>query len=87
MKVIPKTRRAHYNWYLRDVSTTIDIYVSITITGSIPLLVNYQSSRDIVRPVVSAPVLTWSIRYINYWNLQFQNNVIMIKTQVLLHQV
>jgi hypothetical protein len=30
--------------------------------------------------------LTWFIRYINYWNLQFLNNVIINKTKVLLRQ-
>jgi hypothetical protein len=32
----------------------------------------------------SVSVLTWFITYIYYWNLQFSNNVIIIKTKVLL---
>ena len=35
-------------------------------------------------PVVSASTLTWFIRYIYYWNLQFLKNEIIIKTKVLL---
>jgi hypothetical protein len=40
--------------------------------------------EGITRLVVSASVLTWFIRYIFYWNLQFINNVIINKTMVLL---
>ena len=36
--------------------------------------------------VVSASTLTWFIRYIYYWNLQFLNNIIIKKTKVLLPQ-
>jgi hypothetical protein len=35
--------------------------------------------EDIIHPVVSVSTLTWFIRYIYYWNLQFINNVIIIK--------
>ena len=35
-------------------------------------------------PVVSVWTLTWFIRYIHCWNLQFLNNVIINKTKVLL---
>jgi hypothetical protein len=45
------------------------------------------SPRGIIRPVVSASALTWFIRYIYYWNLQFLNNVNVNKTKVLLPQV
>ena len=38
----------------------------------------------IIRPVVSASALTWFIRYIYYWNLEFLNNVIIHKTKALL---
>ena len=55
----------------------------ITVTGSIPLLVEWG---DIIRPVVSILAQAWSIRYIYYWNLQFLNNAIIIKTKVLLPQ-
>jgi hypothetical protein len=43
--------------------------------------------EGIIRPVVSASGLTWFIRYIYFWNLQFLNNVIINKTKVLLPQV
>jgi uncharacterized membrane protein YwzB len=42
-------------------------------------------SEDIIRPVVSVSALTWFI-IICYWNLQFLNNEIIIKTKVLLQQ-
>jgi len=35
--------------------------------------------EEIIHPVVSVSVLTWFIRYIYYWNLQFLNNVIILK--------
>ena len=43
--------------------------------------------EGIIRLVVSASVLTWFIRYIFYWNLQFINNVIINKTMVLIPHV
>ena len=42
--------------------------------------------EGIIRPVVSVSALTWVIRYIYYWNLQFLNNVIINKTKILLPQ-
>jgi hypothetical protein len=63
--------------------TKFDFYVLITITRLIPLLVDYQSPEVIILPVVSASSLTWFIRYIYYWNVQFLNNVIMIKKKLL----
>ena len=39
-----------------------------------------------IHPVVSASELTWFIRYIYYWKLQFLTNVILNKTKVLLPQ-
>jgi hypothetical protein len=51
------------------------------------LLVDYLLVPEgIIHPVVSAKALTWFIRYIYYWNLQFLNNVIINKTKVLLPQ-
>jgi hypothetical protein len=41
-------------------------------------------SEIIICPVVSVSALTWFIRYMYHWNLQFLNNVIIIKTKVLL---
>jgi hypothetical protein len=40
--------------------------------------------EDIIPPVVRISALTWFTRYIHHWNLQFLNNVIIIKTKVLL---
>ena len=37
--------------------------------------------EGIIRPVVSASELTWFIRYIYYWNLQFLNNAIFNQTK------
>ena len=42
--------------------------------------------NGIIRPVVSVSAMTWFIRYIYYWNLQILDNVIFIKTNVLLPQ-
>ena len=42
--------------------------------------------EGIIHPVVSTSELTWFIRYIYYWNLQFLHNAIINKTQVLLPQ-
>ena len=36
-------------------------------------------AEGIIGPVVSVLALTWFIRYIYYWNLQFLNNIINIK--------
>ena len=58
--------------------TCIQSYWVDTVAGE--LLV----PEAIIHPVVSA--LTWFIRYVYYWNLQFLNNVIIIKTKVLLPQ-
>jgi hypothetical protein len=46
----------------------------------------YISPEGIIRPVVSASVLTLFIRYIYYWDLHFLNNIIINKTNVLLPQ-
>ena len=40
----------------------------------------------IIRPGVSASPLTWFIRYIYYWMLQFLRNVIIIKPNIVLPQ-
>jgi len=42
--------------------------------------------EGIIRPVVSVLTLTWFIRNVCYLNLQFLNNVITIKSKVLLPQ-
>ena len=43
--------------------------------------------KGIIRPAISVSTLAWFMRYIYYWNLQFINNVIIIKTNVLLPHV
>jgi hypothetical protein len=40
----------------------------------------------IIHPVVNVSRLTLLMRYPYYWNLQFLNNTIIIKTKVLLSQ-
>jgi len=42
--------------------------------------------EGVIRQMVSASALTWFIRYISYWNLQFLNNVVINKTKVPLPQ-
>jgi hypothetical protein len=43
------------------------------------LILRILVSEGIIHPVVSALALTWFIRYIYNWNLQFLNNVIILK--------
>jgi hypothetical protein len=69
----------------------IDINFSIIILSDIYDWVNTSAGgvfvpQGIIRPVISASALTWFIRYIYYWNLQFLNNVIINKTKALLPQ-
>jgi hypothetical protein len=69
----------------------IDINFSVIISSDIYDWVNTSAGgvlvpESIIRPVVSASALTWYIRYIYYWKLQFLNNVIINKTKVLLPQ-
>jgi hypothetical protein len=58
----------------------LDIFIIYTSDGG--LLV----PESITRPVVSVSSLVWFIRYIYNGHLQFLNNVIIIKTKVLLPQ-
>ena len=68
----------------RVVGTTFDIYVFITITGSIPLLVDYYSPKV---SSISQRFGTDMLYYIYLLlKLQFLNKVIRVKTKVLLHQ-
>jgi len=62
----------------RVVRTKFDNYHWVDTSGGGVLV-----SGEIIRTVVNVSVLTWFIRYIYYWNLQFQNNAIIIKTKVL----
>ena len=68
------------------MSTNFDIYVFNHYhwfdTSASGLLV----PEGMIRPEVSASALTWFVRYIYYGNLQFLNNVIINKTEVLLPQ-
>ena len=79
--------------------TKFDIYVLITVTaggllvpeGIIRHVVSVSAGgllvpEGIIHLVVSDSILTWFIRYIYYWNLQFLNHVIINKTKVLLPQ-
>ena len=59
--------------------------LKMTIMVAFCLLILFTSSC-IICPVVSVLGLTWFIRYIYYWNLQVLNNVIIIKSKVLLPQ-
>ena len=68
----------------RVMRTNFDIYVFIT--GSVPLLVDYQSSQGIIRPVFSASALSLVIINIYCCNMQFLNNVIINKTKHFLPQ-
>ena len=83
------TYRIEYLFFPMDC---IDINFSVIISSDIYDWVNTSSGgvfvpQGIIRPVVSASALTWFIRYIYYWNLQFLNNVIINKTKVLFPEV
>jgi len=73
MNVIPEARHAQSIGYLLCYH-----YHLVGTSAEVP--------ENIIRPVVSASKLTWSIRYIHYWNLQFLNNVIINQYKVLLPQ-
>ena len=65
---------------LKDVRYLCCYYYHwVEISSGAPLV-----TESIISPVVSVSTLTWFIRYIYYWNMQFLNNVIMIKTNILL---
>ena len=69
----------------------IDINFSVIVSSDIYDWVNTSAGgvlvpESIIGPVVNASALTWFIRYIYCWNLQFLNNVIINKTKVLLPQ-
>ena len=74
MKVIPEMCCAHLIWYLR-------FYYYHWVDTSVGELLVPEGN---ICPVVSASALTWFIRYIHYWYLQFLNNVIINKTKILL---
>ena len=80
------------NEYLLFPMDCIDINFSVIISSDIYDWINTSAGgvlvpESIIRPVVSASALTWFIRYIYFWNLQFLHNVIINKTKVLLPQV
>jgi len=77
--------RIESNIFYSDGLQCIDINFSVIISSDIYDWVNTSAGgvlvpEGIIRPVVSASALTWFIRYIYYWNLQFLNNVIINKT-------
>jgi hypothetical protein len=54
----------------------------------VPLaLSSLQNIFEVVKYIRLVSELTWFIRYIYYWNLQFLNIVIIIKTKVLLRKI
>jgi hypothetical protein len=72
-KVISETRRTSYIWYQH-----LYCYQRVD-TSAGGLLV----PEGIILPVVGVSAVTLFIIYIYYWNVQFLNNVIFIKTKVL----
>ena len=76
------------------VRTKLDIYQMVdtsaggvlVIKGITRPVVSTLVIEGITHPVVRTLALTWFIRYICYCNLQFLNNVIIIKTNVILPQ-
>ena len=65
----------------KNMCTKLDIYICITFTESIPLLL----WAIIPQKVSSCPVVIVSAlsqRYTYYWILLFLNNIIIIKTNV-----
>jgi hypothetical protein len=73
MEIIPETQ------YIRCLRFDYNQWVETT-TGGLVIL------EDIIQPIVSASTLTWFIRYIYVWKLQFLDHVIIIKTEVNLPQ-
>ena len=72
-------------WKLfQKMFTKFDIYAFIITTGTIPLLVDYQSSS--VSSALYSVLRQWHglLDIIWYWHLQFQNNIIINKTKLLL---
>jgi len=65
----------HPAYYVRYLNLYYYHWVDTSASG---LLV----PESITRPVVSVSELTWFIRYICYWNIRFQNNVIINKTKL-----
>jgi hypothetical protein len=73
---IDKDSTHSFIWYLRFYYTRwVDITAGVLLVP-----------EGIIHPVITVSALTWFIRYIYYWNLQLLNNVIIIKTKVLLPQ-
>ena len=71
-------------WFLNLISTFLLLSVYRWVDTSAGGLV---VPEGIIHQVVRASAMTWFIRYIYYWNLQFLNNVIIYKAKVLLPQV
>ena len=71
-------------WFLNLISTFLLLSVYRWVDTSAGGLV---VPEGIIHQVVRASTMTWFIRYIYYWNLQFLNNVIIYKAMVHLPQV
>ena len=81
---IDKSTFALVNWEKKELyfSNSMDISGQRVETSAGGLLV----LQCIIHPVVGALAMAWFMRYIYNWNVQFLNNVIVIKTKVLVHQ-
>ena len=66
---------------INKISTFFYYYHAVD-TSAAGLLVG----EGIIRPVYSVAAVTCFIRYIQIWNLQFVNNVCIIKTKISFHQ-
>jgi hypothetical protein len=62
--------------------TKFNIYFCIIITWVDTSAGGPLVPEDIIRPEVSVSALTWFIRYIYYWNLQFLNMQLLSKLRI-----
>jgi hypothetical protein len=76
-------------WLPTNLEYNVDIYIDIYVI--VKIWVDTSDSRLlipgwIILPVDFVSALTWFMRYVYYWYLQFLNNVIIIKIKILLPQ-
>jgi hypothetical protein len=80
----------HYHWFDTSASGLLVpegmIRPEVSASSSQKSVLHPPRSQCFILPEVSASALTWFVRYIYYGNLQFLNNVIINKTEVLLPQ-
>ena len=69
------------SWEATNTNLTVFVF---TRPGLEPTI--YRTRDEHVTHYVTDAVLTWVIRYIYYWNLQFLMNVIIIQTKILFPQ-